>query len=124
MAIRFDVVHLERLVVAVLWETQTPEDFARYLAELYRQSALSYRKLFDIRFVPAVPFEEGIASVGDQVMAYAKDRALGPIAIVADRSWLREAADRFAQHAKADRPLRWFWEAATARAWLDDVAPV
>ena len=89
------------------------------LDDIVVKDALSYRKLFDAREAIGKYDDKDVLLLGARIQAYATLNLTGAAAIVVASKEQFDVALRFANIAKAKRPIRVFYSTEEARAWLD-----
>jgi hypothetical protein len=123
MAITWKVSHPERLIIAYGKEAVTATDIL-YSADTFARTGINtYRKLFDLtRLTGAMP-QLDMKMVGERMKVRATGQPFGPIALVVSTDGVAGAARIFQAAAEAERPVQIFWDFASAREWLDKMAP-
>jgi hypothetical protein len=125
MAIDFTVSHEEKLVVATIGAGTRRSDYPKFLEGMSEANAHGYRKIVDLSFATLDYFKiADLRAFGQIVAAWGKAGNPGPTALIINSELSQEMADLFREHAKAARPVQVFTDAAAARAWLDEVAPL
>jgi hypothetical protein len=124
MPITWTVFHPAQLLVAAGTGEITATDVLSYLDDTNRAGATSYRKLFDLTGVVSMLPAEDVRLIGMRVAALAGHKPTGPLAIVVESDTIEELAKLFEVTAQTKRPMQFFRDARTARAWLDEIAPV
>lgn len=123
MPLHWTISHPNRLVIAIVKGRCRRVDVEEYFADLAREKAHPYRKIFDV--TQAEPLELSAADVSTlaaQVRQTGEQAVLGPIAIVASAPENHALARLFASEAVAKRPISVFRELHEARRWLDGFA--
>jgi len=109
----------ERLVMAAADGGVHKDEMDAYLDAIEGAGAGNYRKLFDGSIGEPLMDAEAIMSLAVRMRAMQQLGLAGPLAIVMPR----EKYDTFARMlgilAVPERPMRFFTDAAAARAWLD-----
>ncbi|MSP76041.1 MAG: hypothetical protein EXR12_07890 [Rhodospirillaceae bacterium] len=118
MPLKWTISHADRTVEAVASGPVSLQDIERYLDDVMVSDALPYRKLFDASQASSALADEEMMLLGARFSAYTKLGPLGPIAIVAPATAIRQQAQLFATLAPADRPLKIFKAVEAARKWL------
>src|SRR5215475_8080771 len=109
----------ERLVIANGRDKVSIRDIEDYLDATMAGDRLAYAKLADFSDCRLDLSESDVLSLGAWIKAYvAAGIRLGPIAIVV-RSKDRPLARLYEMLATADRQIRLFSDALSARTWLD-----
>jgi hypothetical protein len=119
MPLEWKISHPERLVVTVAQGRVGLQDIERYLDDVMVSDALPYRKIFDASQGTSALTDEDMMMLGARMSAYVGLGPLGPLAIVAPATNVRQQARLFAALAPADRPLKIFKTIKAARIWLD-----
>jgi hypothetical protein len=110
----------ERLMTAVAEGTVRREDVDAYLDAMAGARAGSYRKLFDgARGEPQMSADD-IMAVAVRMRGMQQLGQTGPLAIVMQRDKYDQFARLLGILAVPDRPMQFFSDAASARAWLDE----
>ena len=114
------VVHPDdRLVIANGRDKVSIRDIENYLDATMAGERLGYAKLVDFSDCQLALSESDVRSLGAWIKAYGSaGLRLGPIAIVV-RSEDRAIARLYEMLATADRQIRLFSNALSARTWLD-----
>ena len=123
MPLEWKITHSDRLVVAVGKGVVGLQDVERYLDDVMVAEALPYRKIFDASQATSALTDQDMMMLGARMSAYIGLGPLGPIAIVAPATNVRQQARLFAALAPADRPLKIFKTVKAARTWLDATPP-
>ncbi len=124
MAIDWTVSHQKRLVTAVIGPKTRRRDYPAFLIALSEAGAISYRKIFDLRFGMLDYTVADVRALGQKVTEWGKDGRSGPVALIASSELTAEFATLYGQHARVERPIRIFSDMAEALTWLDEVDPV
>jgi hypothetical protein len=119
MPITWTISQADRLVSARAQGTVTLQDIEALLDDVVVKDALGYRKLFDGREAVGKYDDKDVLLLGARISAYASLDLTGAAAIVVTTQPQVDAALRFANIAKAKRPVRVFKSVEEARAWLD-----
>ena len=119
MPITWTISEADRLVSARAHGTVTLQDVEALLDDVVVKDALSYRKLFDGRDAVGKYDDKDVLLLGARIQAYATLNLTGAAAIVVANREQFDVALRFANIAKAKRPIRVFYSPEEARAWLD-----
>ena len=110
----------ERLVTAVAEGGVRRDEMESYLDAVAGAGAGTYRKLFDGNRGEPLMEADDIMALAVKMRGMQQLGLSGPLAIVMPR----EKYDTFARMlgilAVPDRPMRFFTDAAAARAWLDE----
>jgi hypothetical protein len=122
MPVQWTISHPSRLVIAVAKDEVKVEDIEKYFAGVTAEGAMAYRKIFEIGAAPIAVSDDGLKSLGQRVVLYARHGQLGPLALVAtsDESFAQAQIFAAAAAAAAGRPLQIFREIHAARRWLDE----
>ena len=115
MPLEWTISHVDRTVEAVASGHVSLQEIERYLDDVMVSDALPYRKLFDASQAVSAPVDGEMMMLGARLSAYI---GLGPLAIVASATAIRQQAELFAALAPADRPLKIFKAVEAARKWL------
>jgi hypothetical protein len=118
MPLKWTIFHADRTVEAVASGHVSLQEIERYLDDVMVSDALPYRKLFDASLAVSAPVDEEMMLLGARLSAYTGLGSLGPLAIVAPATTIRQQAALFAALAPADRPLKIFKAIKAARKWL------
>ena len=119
MPITWTISEPDRLVSARAHGTVTLQDIEALLDDVVVKDALGYRKLFDGRESVGKYDDKDVLLLGARIQAYATLNLTGAAAIVVANKEQFDVALRFANIAKAKRPIRVFYSPEEARAWLD-----
>ena len=119
MPITWTISEPDRLVSARAHGSVTLQDIEALLDDVVVKDALSYRKLFDGRESVGKYDDKDVLLLGARIQAYATLNLTGAAAIVVANRDQFDVALRFANIAKAKRPIRAFYSIEEARAWLD-----
>lgn len=111
-----------RTVEAVASGHVSLQEIERYLDDVMVSDALPYRKLFDASQAVSALVDGEMMLLGARLSAYTSLGPLGPLAIVAPATAIRQQAELFAALAPADRPLKIFKAVDAARKWLATAA--
>lgn len=122
MPLRWTISHADRMVEAVASGHAGLQDIELYLDDVMVSDALPYRKLFDASQVTSGLGDDDMMMLGARLSAYTGLGPIGPLAIVAPATAVRQQARLFATLAPADRPLKIFKTVKAARKWLATVA--
>jgi hypothetical protein len=124
MALKWSISHADRLVVVVATEKVRPDEAQSALTAFAAEGALPYRKLIDARFASHDPTGADIRWLSGAAVSASKNVALGAVAFVSDLEFATDIVEHFKRRMAVERPLRVFRDVASARRWLDDIAPV
>ena len=91
------------------------------LMAVMKENAIAYAKLIDLSFAPLTPRHAGIRAMADRMNEFNRGKTVGPLAIVLTSELAKEMLELFDSLVDADRPLRIFTEAESARAWLAEL---
>jgi len=119
MPITWTISEADRLVSARAHGTVTLQDIEALLDDVVVKDALGYRKLFDGREAIGKYDDKDVLLLGARIQAYATLNLTGAAAIVVTNQEQFDVALRFANIAKAKRPIRVFYSPEEARAWLE-----
>ena len=119
MAIRWDALHPEKLLLVTGEGTVTLKDVEVYLDEIVTAGAMPYAKLFDATKVDPKYDDHDIMMLGARLSAYRATLKGGPLAFVVTGGPTFEAIQRYINLAAAERPVAVFTTVPEARAWLD-----
>ena len=123
MSLEWKISHPDRMVEAVAKGPVGLLDIERYLDDVMVSEALPYRKIFDATEATSALSDNDMMMLGARMSAYVGLGPIGPLAIVAPATSVREQAQLFAALAPADRPLKIFKTAQEARTWLGATPP-
>ncbi len=118
MPLEWKISHPERMVEAAASGHVCLQDIESYLDDVMVSGALPYRKLFDTSQASSALGDDDMMMLGARMNAYTELGPIGPLAIVAPSTTLRQQARLFAVLAPVDRPLKIFKTAEAARKWL------
>ena len=124
MPLQWKISHPDRMVEVVANGPTGLQDIERYLDDVMVSEALPYRKLFDLSQATSALTDDDFMMLGARMSAYVGLGPIGPLAIVAPSTSLRQQARLFAALAPVDRPLKIFKTVKAARTWLDAAPPV
>src|SRR5471032_1755265 len=119
MPITWTISEADRLVSARAHGPVTLQDIEALLDDVVVKDALGYRKLFDGRESVGKYDDKDVLLLGARIQAYATLNLTGAAAIVVTNQGQFDVALRFANIAKAKRPIRVFYSPEEARAWLE-----
>ena len=119
MPITWTISEADRLVSARAHGTVTLQDVEALLDDVVVKDALGYRKLFDGRDSVGKYDDKDVLLLGARIQAYTTLNLTGAAAIVVGTKEQFDVALRFANIAKAQRPIRVFYSPEEARAWLE-----
>ena len=119
MPITWTISATDNLVSARAHGTVTLQDVEALLDDVVVKDALGYRKLFDGRDAIGKYDDNDVLLLGARIQAYTTLNLTGAAAIVVSKQEQFDVALRFANIAKAKRPIRVFYSPEEARAWLD-----
>jgi len=123
MPLEWKISHPDRMVEAVGKGPVGLQDIERYLDDVMVSEALPYRKIFDASQATSALTDNDMMMLGARMSAYVGLGPLGPLAIVAPSTSVRQQARLFAALAPADRPLKIFKTVKAARTWLNAAPP-
>lgn len=122
MPVTWSISREDRLVLVALDGEVQANDIQEFMSAMVTEGALSYRKLFDARYVvPGGLRLSDFKAFAGTVVAMAKDAPVGPLAIVIGSDMDRELAAAYGK-ADAGRALAIFSDLAEAQQWLDSPA--
>jgi hypothetical protein len=122
MPLTWSISHEDRLVSAAVSGEASGQDLQQYMAAVVAAGGMPYRKLFDATYAaPGSLRLSELRAFAKTIVAYAKEGAVGPLAIVVGSDLEREMAELFGQ-ADAGRALGIFSDVVEARQWLDKMA--
>jgi hypothetical protein len=110
----------ERLVMAAADGGVRREDMDAYLDAIEGAGAGTYRKLFDGSVGEPLMDAEAIMGLAVRMRSMQQLGLTGPLAIVMPRDKYDTFARMLGILAVPERPMRFFTDAAAARAWLDE----
>ena len=117
MPLRWTIDHDERLVTAVAEGNLATGDVEQYLASVVAEAAMTYRKIFDVSSPGVSLAIQEMQALGRSMRRFAKDGAMGPLAlVVGGHSHLQAAL--FADGAGVHRPVQIFKTRVQAEQWL------
>ena len=119
MPITWTISEADRLVSAHAHGPVTLQDIEALLDDVVVKDALAYRKLFDGREAIGKYDDKDVLLLGARIQAYTTLNLTGAAALVVANKEQFDVALRFANIAKAKRPIRVFYSPEEARAWLD-----
>ncbi len=119
MPITWTISATDRFVSARANGIVTLQDVEALLDDIVIKDALAYRKLFDGRDAIGKYDDNDVLLLGARISAYNSLNLTGAAAIVVSSQEQFDVALRFANIAKAKRPVRVFYSPEEARAWLD-----
>jgi hypothetical protein len=121
MPITWGVNHDDRVVSATCRGILTKRDFDSYLDDLAAAATLSFGKIFHMAAGCRLQLsKDDLGAVGARILSHEVDQLMGRVAVVAASDELYAEAKKFNSKVLADRPLRIFRDAESARAWLTD----
>ena len=123
MPLEWKISHPDRMVEVVANGPVGLQDIERYLDDVMVSEALPYRKIFDVAEATSALTDDDFMMLGARMSAYIGLGPIGPLAIVAPSTNLRQQARLCAALAPADRPLKIFKTAQAARTWLGATPP-
>jgi hypothetical protein len=123
MPLEWKISHPDRMVEAVGKGPVGLQDIERYLDDVMVSEALPYRKIFDASQATSALTDNDMMMLGARMSAYVGLGPLGPLAIVAPSTSVRQQARLFEALAPADRPLKIFKTVKAARTWLNATPP-
>ena len=118
MAIRWEALHPERLLLVTGEGTVTLKDVEVYLDEIVTAGAMPYAKLFDATKVDPKYDDHDIMMLGARMSAYRATLKGGPLAFVVASGPTYEAVHRYINLTPAERAVAVFQTVDEARAWL------
>jgi hypothetical protein len=110
----------ERLVTAVAEGNVRREEMDAYLDVMAGARAGNYRKLFDGSQGETEMTADDIMAVAVRIRGMQQLGQAGPLAIVMSRDRYEQFARVLGILAVPDRPMQFFSDADSARAWLDE----
>lgn len=110
----------ERLITAVAEGNVRREEMDAYLDAMAGARAGNYRKLFDGSRCEAQMSADDIMAVAVRIRGMQQLGQAGPLAIVMPRDKYQQFARMLGILAVPDRPMQFFRDADSARAWLDE----
>jgi hypothetical protein len=119
MPLEWKISHPDRMVEVMADGPVGLTDIERYLDNVMVSDALPYRKIFDLSKATSALTDNDLMMLGARMSAYIGLGPIGPLAIVAPSTSVRDQARLFAALAPADRPLKIFKTAKAARTWLE-----
>src|ERR1700722_1550515 len=118
MAIRWEALHPEKLLLVTGEGTVTLQDVEVYLDEIVTAGAMPYAKLFDATKVDPKYDDHDIMMLGARISAYRTTLKGGPLAFVVTGGPTYEAIQRYINLASTDPPVAVFPHVPEARARL------
>ena len=119
MAIRWEALHPEKLLLVTGEGTVTLKEVEVYLDEIVTAGAMPYAKLFDATKVDPKYDDHDIMMLGARMSAYRATMKGGPLAFVVTGGPTYEAIRRYINLTPAERAVAVFKTVPEARAWLD-----
>ena len=114
--------HQAGLVTADAQGDVSTQDLQNCIADIIAAKAMAYRKLFDVSAARVIdPARVGEAAATVRLYAAKEFGPVGPVAVVIAPGVDSPVARLFVSNAPANRPVRFFEDAAGARAWLDSL---
>lgn len=120
MALHWVIDSRERLMTAVAEGGVTKDEANAYLDAMVGAQAGSYRRLFDGSHGEPMMDEDDIMGLAVRMRGMQQLGQAGPLAIVMPRDKHDQFARMLGILAVPDRPMRFFSDPASARAWLDE----
>ena len=121
MPISYSISHAARMVVASGEGDISVGELQEGLMAVMRENAIPYAKLIDLTFAPLTIRHAGIRAAAERVKEFNKGRDVGPLAVVLNSELARELIELFDSLVEADRPMRIFDDADSAKAWLREL---
>jgi hypothetical protein len=109
----------ERLVTAAAEGGVRKEDVEAYLDAMAGAGAGTYRKLFDGSLGEPLMSADEIMSIAVRMRGMQQQGLAGPLAIIMPRERYDQFARLLGILAVPDRPMQFFSDLVSARAWLD-----
>jgi hypothetical protein len=122
MAVSWQIVHPDRLVIARGEGLISLQDVERYLDAVVVADALPYAKIFDLGTGNWTLTDTDMLVLGARIRAYPALAKFGPLAIVAASDKQNQQAQMFAALADVERPLQIFRTEEFARKWLAEIS--
>lgn len=119
MPITWTISAADRLVTARAEGLITLQDVEALLDDIVVKDALGYAKLFDGRGSIGKYDDKDVMALGARISAYNALNLTGAAALVVETPQQHDVALRFANIAKAKRPIRVFYSPDEALAWLN-----
>jgi hypothetical protein len=117
MPLHWAIDHDERLVTALAEGHLSTTDVEQYLGQVVAEAAMTYRKIFDVSAPGVSLVIQEMQELGRSMRRFAKDGAMGPLAlVVGGHSHLQAAL--FADGAGVHRPVQIFKTRVQAEQWL------
>jgi len=110
----------ERLMTVVAEGGVSTEDANAYLDAMVGARAGGYRRLFDGSEGEPLMDDDDIMGLAARMRGIQQDGQPGPLAVVMPRTRHAQFARMLGILAVPDRPIRFFSDAAAARAWLEE----
>jgi len=123
MAIKWRVLHPERLILATAKAEVTAADLLFCMDELTKAGLHVYRKIFDFTLIAQVMPRADVQLIGERTSAIPGRDRFGPMAIVVSSSAIAGSVRTYEQATALKRPVQIFRDFPSARAWLDETAP-
>jgi hypothetical protein len=124
MPVLWNAFHSTRLVTITFDGVTCRKDLDDCMDGIMTPATLSYRKLVDLTHGSLALSREDIAALAERVREHGRAAPMGALAILVRPGEREQHALLFdALSAAADRPLKVFSDAATARDWLDTIPP-
>ena len=119
MAIRWEALPPEKLLLVTGEGTVTLKEVEVYLDEIVMAGAMPYAKLFDATKVDPKYDNHDIMMLGARMSAYRATLKGGPLAFVVTGGPTYEAIRRYINLTPAERAVAVFTTVPQARGWLD-----
>ena len=119
MAIRWEALPPEKLLLVTGEGTVTLKEVEVYLDEIVTAGAMPYAKLFDATKVDPKYDNHDIMMLGARMSAYRATLKGGPLAFVVTGGPTYEAIRRYINLTPAERAVAVFTTVPQARGWLD-----
>jgi hypothetical protein len=118
MAIRWEALHPEKLLLVTGEGTVTLKDVELYLDQIVTAGAMPYAKLFDATKVDPQYTDHDIMMLAARMSAYRATLKGGSLAFVVADGPVFEAVQRYINLAPAERAVAVFPTVPEAQAWL------
>jgi hypothetical protein len=118
MALRWEILHPQKLIHIVADGTVTLKEMEEHFDAIVVANAMSYAKLFDATRATPVYDDHDVLMMGARLSAYTASVESGPLAVIGEGPALELAFRRFVNVSPSQRPAALFRTEAEARAWL------
>ncbi len=119
MPLSWSISHASSLVHILARGDLEPSQFLKLLQSIDAAKASSYRKLVVLTGLTSTPGPHTLWSLASTVRRRERERAVGPMAVVADSPASQRAASVFIEAARGERLIQSFSSQDQARRWLN-----